>query len=833
MTSDKKIHLIGNAHIDPVWLWRWQEGFAEIKATFASALERMKEFPEFIFTCACASYYQWVEENCPEMFEEIKQRVAQGRWVIVGGWWLQPDCNMPSGESFVRHGLLSQRYFLQKLGITARVGYNVDSFGHSGMLPQILKKSGMDYYVFMRPDASENKEVPGSLFWWESEDGSRVMAYRIPTQYGPWGWPGMPESDMPIEKVKILETGKECEKQGIDLMGFYGVGNHGGGPTIANLRLLRQMREELGEAVLVMSSPNRYFEEMSKLGLELPIYHNDLQMHAKGCYSTMSEIKKNNRLSENRLITAEKFSAVACSLLPFCYPGEKLKGAWEKVLFNHFHDVLCGCSIKEAYQDARESHGEALNIGATVLNAATQRISWAIDTLGGEGSALSKEGDWMYWETENRGSPLVVFNPLSWAVDAPVALSREAAGVTDECGNAVEIQKIEVSDVNNLGKYNTLFMASLPPIGYRTYWVHLRREMEAAAAQGGIVAGSSYIENDFLRLEIEPHTGYAARLYDKKNGVEVLNGKGCVPLVVDMSQWDTWAHGATEFRDVMARFTDAEVRLMESGPLRARLRAISRYNRSTLVQDFILYRDRSLVEVHARLDWQERTKMLKLSFPVNVASPAATWEIPYGTLTRPADGQEAVGQAWMDLTGTTGMGNGQYGVSILNDCKYASDIKGCEMRLTVANSSIYADHFAKGRSAQAEVMDQGVQEFRYMIVPHIGSWRDAETVKRAWELNTNPIQVAETYHRGPLPQHMSGIRISCGNVIASAFKRAEDGNGYILRCYETSGQEAEAAIELPLLGRKWMAHFGGCEIKTYFISDDPGADVCEKNLLEM
>lgn len=219
-----EIHLVGNAHIDPVWLWRWQEGFAEIKATFQSALDRLEEFPDFVFTSACAAYYKWVEENDPVMFEEIRKRVNEGRWFIAGGWWVQPDCNIPSGESFVRHGLYSQRYFYEKFGIMSKVGYNVDSFGHNGMLPQVLKKSGMDYYVFSRPGPHE-KEIPKNLFWWEGEDGSRVLAFRIPYNYGNW-WS---DKDNPLrgKTLAVLELARE---QGTDMMNFYGVGNHGGGP---------------------------------------------------------------------------------------------------------------------------------------------------------------------------------------------------------------------------------------------------------------------------------------------------------------------------------------------------------------------------------------------------------------------------------------------------------------------------------------------------------------------------------------------------------------------------------------------------------------------------
>lgn len=846
MSERHKIHMIGNAHIDPVWLWSWQEGFAEIKATFASALERMKEFPDFIFTCACASYYKWVEENCPEMFEEIKQRVSEGRWEIVGGWWLQPDCNMPCGESYVRHSLYGQRYFLEKFGRIARVGYNVDSFGHSGMLPQILVKSGMNFYVFMRPDIVENNELKKNLFWWESPDGSRVMSFIIPTCYGPWGWKGMPESDDPnahIERIKILETSKLCNEQNLNIMGFYGVGNHGGGPTIANINLIHDMQKELEEDV-IFSSPNRYFDEMSSLNLQIPVHKKDLQIHAKGCYSALWEVKKNNRVGETRLLSAEKFAAAAHGLFDMKYPGTKIQSAWEQVMFNQFHDTICGCSIKDAYQDSRESYGEALNIGATVLNAAVQKISWAVNT---SGSRLSKEKHWALWEYGEKGSPLVVFNPLAWDVKTPITVNKDVKGITDENGIPVEIQKNAIPPINLLGEFETLFIAELPPMGYRTYWLHLEREYQAEPLNGSLHAEETVLENDFLRVEFEPHTGYISRMYDKKNAMEILNGKGCVPLVIDMSRWDTWAHGALEFRDVMARFADAELRLIEKGPLRTKLRVTSIYNRSKLIQDFILYRDSAEIEVQVKLDWHERVKMLKLSFPVNVTEGQATWEIPYGYIEKPANGEEIVALRWMNLTGQavtacsggTGAESPQrpptarspYGLSILNDYQYSSDIMGNDMRLTLVNSPVYADHSDK-IIKDAEVMDQGMQEFRYKIVPYAGDWREAGIVKKAYENITPAIQVHETYHEGPLPQCFSGIRIDNPNIIADVFKKAEDEDGYILRCYESSGADCETEIEIPFLERKWLAAFGKCEIKTFFIPRDAKKTVAEMNLLE-
>lgn len=833
----KKIFMIGNAHIDPIWLWRWQEGFAEIKATFRSALDRMNEFPDFIFTSACASYYQWIEENEPEMFEEIKRRVAEGRWVLVGGWWLQPDCNIPSGESFARHALYSQRYFKAKLGITAKVGYNVDSFGHNGMLPQLLKKSGMDYYVFMRPDVRENSEVPGNLFWWESEDGSRVLAYKIPTGYGSfWGDGDKGEREM----QKINETIGLSEKNGYDYMNFYGVGNHGGGPTISNLHFIHNLQEKLGKDNLFMSSPNEYFEYVSKKNYELPVFKDDLQHHASGCYSTHSETKASNRRAEHRLLSAEKFMTIAHVLKGLSYPKDRVQWAWQKVMFNQFHDIMGGCSIKEAYQDVRESYGEALNISAELLNASVQKLSWSIDTMGEFEKKRSKEKDWYLWETDDLGAPLVVFNSLSWEVEAPIQVNKMLQGITDNDGNTVEIQKVRGPQSNGADKWNTLFTGKIPAMGYRVYWMYKDKELKAPEGVDGVTASQNaketVLENRYLRIEFEPYSGAVKRMYDKVNKVEVLSGKGAVPVVIDNHDSDTWAHGIFKFKNEIGRFHDAEIKVIEEGPVRVKVRVTSKYNQSTMRQDFTMYRDKADIEVNTKLDWHEKHKMLKLSFPVNVDAPKATYEIPYGYIERPVNGEEEPGQKWIDVSGNTkGDANTTYGLAIINDSKYSFEISDNDMRMTVVNGAIFADHYAYHsgeRDELCEYMDQGIQEFNYVILPHIGDWSASPVVKRSNELNEKPVWVMETYHKGELPRSFEGIKIAVDNVIATVLKKAEDKNGYILRCYETCGKEAVTEIEIPFLNKKWSAKFGKCEIKTFYIPEASEELVIENNLIE-
>ncbi|MCL5270827.1 MAG: alpha-mannosidase, partial [bacterium] len=251
------VHLIGNAHLDPVWLWRWTEGCQEARATFRSALDRMNEFPDFIFTCAQAALYQWIEEIDPAMFEEIRARVREGRWVIAGGWWMQPDCNIPGGESFARQALYSQRYFQSRFGARARVGYNVDSFGHNLMLPQLLTKAGMDAYVMMRPGPGENDTIPRGAFWWESPDGSRVLTFRI--YQGP-GFAAYGNFGPLDEKIKA-HAGILTDAQPLT-MAFYGVGNHGGGPTIENIHEIHRLQAAGEGPQLLFSSPNAFFDAL-------------------------------------------------------------------------------------------------------------------------------------------------------------------------------------------------------------------------------------------------------------------------------------------------------------------------------------------------------------------------------------------------------------------------------------------------------------------------------------------------------------------------------------------------------------------------------------------
>jgi alpha-mannosidase len=829
--KDKTLHMIGNAHLDPVWLWRWQEGFQAAKATFRSVLDRMSEYPEFRFTSSSAAIYEWVERNDPKMFAEIQARVAEGRWQIVGGWWIQPDCNLPSGESFVRQGLYGQRYFREKLGVTATVGYNVDSFGHNAMLPQILRKSGMNAYVFTRPEPHE-KGLPGRLFWWEADDGSRVLAFRIPFEYCTWG--------KDLERY-VRRCFGELKHPFDELMVFYGVGNHGGGPTRENIESIQRMDQDAGFPRLVFSTPNEFFDAMLASDLPFPVVHDELQHHASGCYAVHSGIKRWNRQAENLLVTAEKWSAIAERATGQPYPCD-FGRAWKDVLFNQFHDILAGTSLEPAYEDARDLHGEAMSIGSRALNYAVQSIAWNVDIPYEEGML-----------------PIVVFNPHAWASTTPVELDiggvREGDLLVDDEGREVAVQLVRPPVVVSGWRRKIAFVGDLPALGYRTYRVLAR----AAAAppppapsnvppvapiapndlymrdtgHADFKADDRALENRRFRLEIDPATGCIASLLDKQHQVEVFLGQGARPVVIDDPS-DTWGHGVYQFRDTAGAFAPTGVRLFERGPVRAAIRVDSAYGQSTLAQEFTLYRDLDLIEVRVTLDWREHFKVLKLAFPLNLNFIKATYEIPYGFAERPTNGEEEPGQSWLDLSGATRGADVQYGLSLLNDSKYSFDVNGREMSMTVLRSPIYAHHHPTLPNPEEsyDFIDQGVQRFTYWLLPHAGGWEAAGTVRCAAELNARPVALAETYHAGPLPQCASFVQAEPANVVVSGLKQAEDGDDLIVRAYETSRSATRATICLPQWGRAIEASFGPCEIKTFRVPRDPSQPAVETNLLE-
>lgn len=819
-TKQNTIYLIGNAHIDPVWLWQWQEGYSEIKATFRSALDRIKEYDDFMFVCAGASYYKWIEDNSPEMFEEITIRVKEGRWQIVGGWWLQPDCNLPSGESFVRHSLYSQRYFKDKFGIIAKTGYNVDSFGHNYMIPQILKKSGMNNYVFMRPGSTE-LEIPDPLFMWESPDGSQVLAFRIlDDRYN--------NSFRTIKKV-ISEARDKDNLNTNKLMIFFGVGNHGGGPTIQALDIIKDMQNDVGKDNLFISSPDYFFNDIRKNNLDIPVLKKDLQHHASGCYATHFEFKKKHREVEQLLIATERWNTLTQLIMGYKNESDKLKLAWEEVMFNQFHDIMGGCSIQDSLVDAENALAYAGNISSEVLNGTLQTLSWAIDTSI-PGINHSKEKSERIWDNVDKGAPLVVFNPLPFPVKTPVHLDLTVTAVETSDGTRVPVQTVAGRFLINNQNTGTLFIADLPALGYHTYWIHTPSERVKIKLKQ--FEQKYTLQNDWTRLTIDKNTGLISSLYDKVNNRELIKTCGAQPLIIDEEDSDTWCHGIDTFNNIVGEFKLKSVELIEKGPVRSTIRINSVYNNSQLRQDFSLYSHSPDVDVRLRVNWQEKHKMLKLAFDVNVDNPIATYSSPYGYISKPCDGKEEPGQMWMDLSGTH---NGLIqGLALACQARYSYSAQGNSMRLNVVRSPIFAEHESKEiRTEDFEHMDQGIHKLTYKLVSHIDDWCTSGIIQKALCLN-NPVQkVHETYHKGPLPLKLENVTVSNPQVIMTVLKNQEDchANGIIVRFYETLGKVAESQVKIPILNVDTTLSFGAFEIKTLLIHSD--GKLVPVNLIEL
>ncbi|WP_049572121.1 alpha-mannosidase [Streptomyces sp. SBT349] len=805
----RTLHLVGNAHIDPVWLWRWPEGLQEIRATFRSAVDRMEEYPDFVFTCDSVMYLEWIERHDPELFETIRTRVAEGRWQIIGGWWVEPDCNIPSGESFVRQALYGQRYLLEKFGTTATIGGNLDPFGHNATLPQLLRKSGMEGYVFLRPGPHE-MALPGQFFHWEAPDGSRVLAYRLPNEYC------APGKDIGHHLDKSLALMPPDEPE---LMVFYGVGNHGGGPTRANLDSIRRLDGLGGLPRLTLSHPAAYFETLRERA-DIPVHAGELQHHGPGCYSAHSGVKEWNRRAENELQRAEKWAAVAGTVAGVRYPHRQFAEAWKLVLFNQFHDILAGTSIRSAYDDARDDYGRARSLAAEAFNRSVQAMARRIDI------PLRESTD-----------PLVVFNPHPWELNADVEVEfGRAAGarLADDTGAAVPVQRTRSEATMAGSRGRVAFRATVPPLGHRVYHL-LPGDPAAPAAPGPVSATGTTLENEHLRLEVDPATGWLSSLHDKDRGVELLPpGPGPHAVVIDDPS-DTWGHRVRAYDRVAGSFRCTRVRLVETGPVRAVLRVESRYEHSSLAEELVLSAGSRQVEVRAVVHWHERLRTLKLRFPTALSGVTATHEIPYGHLERVPDGTEEPTQAWVDVSGTL-PGGGRAGLTVANDSKHGHDVRGGEIGLTALRSPVYAWHEPQVLDPDGvyEYLDQGRQEFRYLLIPHGGDWRAADPVRRAAELNQPPFALLESFHEGPLPQRAAHADDGAGSVVVTVVKEDEDRSGdLVVRAYESAGRATSARIALTMLGGRVIeAAFGPCEIKTFRVPRDPQRPVTETDLLE-
>ncbi|MBQ6466508.1 MAG: alpha-mannosidase [Clostridia bacterium] len=802
---DNKIHLIGNAHLDPTWLWKKQEGCAEVLQTFQSAADRLKEYDGFVFTCSSACYYMWVEELKPELFEEIKKYVAEGRWVPVNGWWVQPDCNMPSAESFARQALYSQLYYYEKFGIICKTGYNVDSFGHCAMIPQFVKKSGMDCYVMMRPNKNENGDIPQGLFWWDSPDGSRVLVFHIPDTYAA---NGIDDINRSLNTIRELSEKNDCSS-----MLFYGVGNHGGGPTKGDIEYLKSIISK--DDSIRFSSPDEYFREVLNRPLDIPAWSEEMQHHASGCYSATSRIKQLNRKAENALTNAEKWNTVSDALGLSAGNTAGFKNAWLNVCYNQFHDILCGCSIREAYDDAFAEMSSATAFAGKARTDALLRITDKIDTwIDGVSDSVSFN-ERHYCNNPEFPKPVAVFNPLSYPVRTAVRVYHPSRRVTDCDGNDTVFSNVRSSRSND-SHLDTVFYADLPPLGYSVYWLwNLTDSDEVTVNSSDISVNGLTIENRYLKVTFDEKTGGIASIINKADNREHLSRVSFVPQIIDDSATDTWAHNVFKFDKVISDADLDSVKVVERSGVRAVVRVKHRYKNSYISQDYILESESEVIRSKVRILWQEPLTIVKLPVSVQGDNPQAAYEIPGGFIYRKCNGYEEPALTWADVTA------GDCGVSVISDAKYSYDCKGNTLRMTAVRNSIFADHYSDRPDADFEYCDEGLQRFEYAVYPHAGNIENSRVQYYADLLNNKPVTVPAGYHKGEFSRRTSFIHIDKDNIRLMAFKKCEDGGaGYIIRLAETAGKSVKVSVVCNIINAGFYADFRPFEIKTFRIDEN-------------
>ena len=540
--------------------------------------------------------------------------------------------------------------------------------------------------------------------------------------------------------------------------------------------------------------------------------------HSSGCYSVESRVKALNRAAEMRLLMAERVSVMAGLLTGIRYPAEEYQKAWKSVLFNQFHDILAGTSLRESYEDAAEDYGYALHAAGRGLNSAVQSLSWQINIPMEEGM-----------------KPLVVVNPNAFNTKAEVQAEswtlKEGTVLLDENGNQIPCQLVQSSAALQ-GRCRICFVADLPSLGWRTYRFAVREKAETFPE---VAVSECSAENRWFKLTLDPETGYIASLLKKNDGTEYFSGPAAVPVVI-RDESDTWSHAVRIFDEVIGRFKAVSVRTVENGPVKCVFRVTSVWGNSRIIQDFSVFQDLDYIAVKTTVDWHEKQAMLKLQFPMNMNYLRTSWEIPYGMEQREPDGEEYPMQMWLDLEGTNpGMETSMNGLSILNDGKFAGSATGKTASLTVLRSPVYTHHepYQLQENLEYVYIDQGTQTFTYGLYPHDGSWENAETVRRAKVMNCRPIALFETYHEGRLEQTGSLMEVNQENIVVEVLKKAEDGSGdLILRAYETAGRAVKAELTIGVLEQTIEANFQPFEIKTLRLPGQKGGEAVWTDMLE-
>lgn len=807
-----KIYLLGHAHLDMAWLWPVSETWIAAQRTFASVLKLQADFPDLIFCHSTPALYRWIELHRPDLFAAIQKQVKVGRWEVVGGMWVEPDLNLIDGESIVRQILYGQRYVQAKFDRLSTVAWLPDSFGFCATLPQFLKAGGIEYFVTQKLTWNDTNKFPHGAFWWQSPDGSQIFSFMSAL---------IGESIDPIKMANYV-VDWETKTKLKDALWLPGVGDHGGGPTRDMLEVAQRWEKSPFFPELEFTTSRDYLQKVEeRIGdkKNIPVWQDEiyLEFH-RGCYTTHADQKRWNRRCERLLYEAELFASLANIIAKLDYPKMELENAWKQVLFNQFHDILPGTSIREVFLEANRAWQEVERVGEEISQTAMSAIASRIS---------------LPPPPHPDALPIVVFNSLNWqrseVVSLPLPSSPTSWQICHENGNPVPSQCVTPLAFGEIYPTPTLlFVANdVPSVGYRLFWLvpqsaetientlaelespyilpHLSHHTKSILAKKGkfvkkvsLTAKDSILENEFLRVTIDPETGDIASIFDKENDREILDkptGNQLQAFQDSGQYWDAWNIDPNYQQHPLPATELKSIDWVYLGEVQQRLRVVRKLGKSEFYQDYVLDARSPILKIITTADWQESHVLVKAAFQFNLTADFVNCEIPCGVIQRPTRPQQPTEKAkweipilrWVDLSAEN------YGVSLLNDCKYGCDAQPNQLRLTLLRSPNWPDPEA----------DKGYHQFTYAIYPHTGNWQSAQTVRRGYELNL-PMQAMVV--RSPaeninpqLPPVGSWLNLESENLISIAFKQSEDNpQQWILRCYECHGQPTKLKLESDL-----------------------------------
>lgn len=817
-TRSKRLHLLCNAHIDPYWLWEWEEGAAAAISTFRAAADFCEEFDGFVFNHNEVILYRWVEEFEPALFKRIQRLVKAGKWSIMGGWYLQPDCNMPSGESFVRQALLGKRYFMEKFGVEPTTANNFDSFGHTRGLVQILKKAGYDSYMHCRPNRKDCP-LPGDVYLWVGYDGSEIVSERVPFYGTPLGG----------ARKRVEEWMAANPDRPLGMM-LWGVGNHGGGPSRKDLRDLADLMKSTPDTKIVHSKPGDYFREViadaNNGAAPLPRHAGDLNAWAVGCYTSMVRSKQLHRLLENELYMTEKMlsHAVMAGLLD--YPMADLHEAQRDLLTAEFHDLLPGSAI----QPVEQALLRLLDHGLEICSRLKARAFFALSA----GQPVAKEGEY----------PILVYNSHPFPVNTIVECEFQLADgrwegdftlpVVYRKGKKIACQtEKEESSIPLDWRKRLVFHTELAPGQMNRFDVRIDAILpEKPKPQIRIVRGKIVHKTDDLEVVINARTGLIDSI--RTAGVDYVRKNAFQPIVIDDNE-DPWGMLHMEFPNQIGAFelmTPEEgtrysglrgdpiesVRVIEEGEVRTVVEALLKWNHSFCVIHYNLPKRGAEIEIEVRVQWNEKDKMLKLSVPCAWKMGSILGQVACGVESLPTTGKELVAQKWIAALDDTG----ERALTVVNNGTYALDYSKGEIRLSLLRSPAYSAHPINDRRILPQDrfmprMDQGERIFRFWINPGPAAERITTIDREALVMNERPFALA-FFPSGQGQTPKPSVSLGDAVVQLQALKQAEDGGDFILRLFEPTGKARTTTVKIPLLGMTEKVKLTPYELKSLRLS---------------